>query len=277
MNDTDQVEPWLFPVEPCEGESLSHFLGRFRRRNHISPSALGNLAGIGGVVARWERFHLNPFPKDTELHSWAEVTGIEKQRLLEMLPVKGMGMKCEPIRMCGACYAENPYHRLEWQYKSVWKCDRHKLNLFVFSEILFINIMNITYSPGSIVACRDRQWVVLPSDLLDIIRLRPLSGNESEICGIYTPLENNISSAQFPLPEAEAIQDHAAGKLLLEAARLSLRSGAGPFRCLGRLSVSPRPYQLVPLLMALRLETVRMLIADDVGIGKTIEAGLICS
>lgn len=135
--------------------------------------------------------------------------------------------------------------------------------------------MTVAYSPGSIVACRDRQWVVLPSDLSDIIRLRPLSGNESEICGIFTPLEKNITSARFPLPEAVAIQDHTAGQLLLEAARLSLRSGAGPFRCLGRLSVSPRPYQLVPLLMALRLETVRMLVADDVGIGKTVEAGLI--
>ena len=135
--------------------------------------------------------------------------------------------------------------------------------------------MNITYSPGSIVACRDRTWVVLPSDLSDIIRLRPLAGSESEICGIFTPLEPDIKNAQFPVPNAEALQDHTAGQLLLEAARLSLRSGAGPFRCLGRLSVSPRPYQLVPLLMALRLETVRMLIADDVGIGKTVEAGLI--
>src|SRR3989304_1440440 len=37
----------------------------------------------------------------------------------------------------------------------------------------------------------------------------------------------------------------------------------------------PRPSQLVPLMMALRLAPVRLLIADDVGIGKTIEAGLV--
>jgi hypothetical protein len=51
MTLTDEIQPWLFPVEPLEGESFSHFLGRFRRRNHLTPSALGQLAGLG----RWWR------------------------------------------------------------------------------------------------------------------------------------------------------------------------------------------------------------------------------
>jgi len=57
--------------------------------------------------------------------------------------------------------------------------------------------------------------------------------------------------------------------------QFGFRSSAGPFRSFAGIAVEPRPYQLVPLLMALKLDPVRILNADDVGIGKTVEACLI--
>lgn len=99
-----EIQSWLLLVEPFAGESLSHFLGRFRRQNHLSPSALGDLAGVGAIIARWERFHLNPFPSDVELVAVAEVVGVAPARLRQMLAPEGLEMKCEPIRLCGVCY-----------------------------------------------------------------------------------------------------------------------------------------------------------------------------
>src|SRR5690606_1430644 len=109
----------------------------------------------------------------------------------------------------------------------------------------------------------------------NLLVLRPLGGTDDEVVGIYTPLED-VVSATFDLPDPARDRGyHRAAKLLQGALRLGFRAGAGPFRCLARIAVEPRPYQLVPLLMALQLDPVRLLIADDVGIGKTIEALLI--
>jgi len=43
----------------------------------------------------------------------------------------------------------------------------------------------------------------------------------------------------------------------------------------GSACAPARPYQFVPLIMSLRQAPVRLLIADDVGVGKTIEAAMI--
>ncbi len=133
------------------------------------------------------------------------------------------------------------------------------------------------FATGSLVKARGREWIVLPESrpAEDLYVLRPLGGTDDEVTGIYRPLEP-IEPAEFALPDpARDLGSHVSGRLLREAVRLGFRSGAGPFRSLARIAVEPRPYQLVPLLMALRLDRVRLLIADDVGCGKTVEACLI--
>ncbi len=130
------------------------------------------------------------------------------------------------------------------------------------------------YSIGSLVSVRGREWMVLPDSTEELIIVKPLGGSDDEITGILTALEP-IEPATFDLPDPTQLGDFQSGRLLRDALRLGFRNSAGPFRCFGRLAVDPRPYQLVPLMMALKLDPVRLLIADDVGIGKTIEACLI--
>ncbi|MFF4587310.1 DEAD/DEAH box helicase [Streptomyces sp. NPDC001388] len=135
--------------------------------------------------------------------------------------------------------------------------------------------MAFTFSAGSLVKARGREWVVLPESEPDLLVLRPLGGSDDDIAAVF-PFEP-VEEARFAPPEPTDLGDQRAAGLLRTALRVGFRSGAGPFRSLAGIAVEPRAYQLVPLLMALRQKTVRLLISDDVGIGKTVEAGLVAS
>ncbi|MBR1538072.1 MAG: DEAD/DEAH box helicase [Bacteroidales bacterium] len=136
------------------------------------------------------------------------------------------------------------------------------------------------YKTGTLVEFRSRPWVVQQSNDENLLIIKPLGGTDAETVGIYLPLYGDqltIKPYNFRKPSAEDLSRgyQSAARTLYDACRLSFRDIAGPFQCLGRLSFEPRPYQLVPLILALKQEKIRLLISDDVGIGKTLESLLI--
>ena len=137
------------------------------------------------------------------------------------------------------------------------------------------------FKTGTLVEYRNRPWVIQQSTDPDLLIIKPLGGTDAETIGLYRPLYGDslqIKSYQFKRPSSADIGNfgyQSAARILYNACRLSFRDIAGPFQCLGRLSFEPRPYQMVPLILALKQERIRLLISDDVGIGKTLESLLI--
>lgn len=138
--------------------------------------------------------------------------------------------------------------------------------------------MPTDFQPGSIVSLRNRDWVVMPNNDKELLIVKPLGGTDEETTGIYLPLaldDELPKPSKFPDPSENDLGNYSTAKLLYNASRLSFRNVSGPFRSMGRLSFRPRSYQVVPLIMSLRQDVIRLLIADDVGVGKTIEALMI--
>ena len=122
----------LLYLTPFDGESISHYLGRWFRKETVNISnsfSLAKTLRLGKTLYRWERFYFNPPPDQEELEKMSDLMGVEIERLRAMFPPEAEPIKPTPIRMCAACYAEAPYHRMAWQFKSMTGCEKHGLRL----------------------------------------------------------------------------------------------------------------------------------------------------
>lgn len=148
---------------------------------------------------------------------------------------------------------------------------------------------------GNLVRVRDRYWVV-ESVRQSARPLDPLSSNgwtRHHLVSLV-PIDDKGSSAplsvfwetepgteirpQAELPDPEGGVDEADTFVaFLDAARWGAIASADPrtFQAPFRAGIDIEDYQLLPLVEALRMPRVSLLIADDVGLGKTVEAGLI--
>lgn len=136
-------------------------------------------------------------------------------------------------------------------------------------------MINTNIKPGIIVNMRNRLWRIDEFDGIEVLAT-PITGDSNNQRTFLVDIEN-IKEERFEKINSELPGDLSAQRLLLRAYQFDLIHGSAPFLSLHRSSVVPYNYQMVPLVLALEKPTTRMLIGDDVGLGKTVEAGLIIS
>jgi hypothetical protein len=150
--------------------------------------------------------------------------------------------------------------------------------------------------PGHLVRVRGQQWVVtevrrshLPEDEIaatripgrTLVTLASVSdedlGDELTVVWEIEPGRDVIPATQLPDVTEAGWDDPQELGAFLDAVRWGTVASAdastlqAPFRS----GITIEDYQLEPVARALRMPRVNLLIADDVGLGKTIEAGLV--
>lgn len=121
------TDSWVFRVVPVPGESLGHFLGRFRRANGLSHRAIADHLGVRvSWVQDWEVASRRRKPTERQRLALAKLVEVDPKLLTKMLPPARLHLQ---TRLCAACYAETPVHRTVWQDAGKAVCDRHALRL----------------------------------------------------------------------------------------------------------------------------------------------------
>jgi transcriptional regulator with XRE-family HTH domain len=116
-----ECESWVFRVNAYPGESLGHFLGKFRRANVLSHKSLAEHLGIREKwVEEWESPSKRRNPTSLQRIALSKLMDVEPERLVEMLPPERLHLQ---TRLCAVCYAKTPVHRTEWQRDGEDRCD----------------------------------------------------------------------------------------------------------------------------------------------------------
>ena len=135
------------------------------------------------------------------------------------------------------------------------------------------------YERGQRVALRDHHWEVTDvrsahgGTLLELRRISEGAGAARTLT-VAPALEASLQIAPAQ-PLRFGIGNPIRLQQLHDALSLTMAHGRGDLVALQHGRIELEAYQLIPVLKALRLPRARLLIADDVGLGKTIEAGLV--
>jgi len=131
---------------------------------------------------------------------------------------------------------------------------------------------------GGRVQLRDRLWRVLrvePAQGVHLVEVDALDHESPRLLTVVVPPEEIAPAPpeelRFDERGFEPLGTWSAWHRILEATRLD-ESGLISGARFGR--VAPESYQLAPTLRLLAKPRASLLVADDVGLGKTIEAGL---
>jgi Helix-turn-helix domain len=120
-------ESWVFRVQAQPGESLGHFLGRFRRANALSHKAIADHLGVRlAWVQDWEIPSRRRNPTELQRIALSKLVEVDPKQLAKMVPPIPLHLE---TRLCAVCYSEMPVHRSTWQRAKTNRCDRHLLHL----------------------------------------------------------------------------------------------------------------------------------------------------